>query len=329
MPDQLSSPFGLDSAQPIIKLADVRAQPPKQDQGYDTEETDGDLPNMTAIIYALLQHRELITRNQMIYLIVDNRKPEAVPHWPAFATWWASRRCLVGPQEEATDVLWVCADRTTGLHKVPYYWAGVFVLEAARFLYPKQHFALIDNDCVPVTLFEVQDLIELAHQQLQWVDLIGHARAESDTCRGIGMLLFGVQCRAGHFDRQQSQKQPAWRVSLLQPRWPMNSTRTALHWSLELGHRSPRVKRRLMGPCLLPLLGSQCKVPSTCVSCGHCMGYTCARTFGLAPNWTLPHMQKRDPSNGLANPTLKLSLRGSPAGLEPPSSRESCQRSPC
>ena len=41
---------------------------------------------------------------------------------------------------------------TTGLHKVPYCWAGIFVLEAARFLYPAQHFALIDNDCVPVTL---------------------------------------------------------------------------------------------------------------------------------------------------------------------------------
>ena len=58
MPDQLSSPFGLDSAQPTIKLADVRAKPPKQDQGYDTEETDGELPNMTAIIYALMQHRD-------------------------------------------------------------------------------------------------------------------------------------------------------------------------------------------------------------------------------------------------------------------------------
>ena len=103
MPDQLSSPFGLDSAQPTIKLADVRAQPPKQDQGYDTDETDGDLPNMTAIIHALMLHRELITRNNMIYLIVDNRRPEAVPHWPAFAAWWASRRCLIGPQEEATD----------------------------------------------------------------------------------------------------------------------------------------------------------------------------------------------------------------------------------
>ena len=128
--------------------------------------------------------------NQLIYLIVDNRMPADVPHWPAFAAWWASHRCLVGPQEEATDILWVCADATTGLHKVPYYWAGVFVLEAARFLYPAQHFALIDNDCVPVTLFEVQDLLQLAHQQHQWVDLIGCVRSESSSCAGIGMLLF-------------------------------------------------------------------------------------------------------------------------------------------
>ena len=111
--------------------------------------------------------------NHMIHLIVDNRTPAAVPYWPAFAAWWASRRCLVGPQEETTDILWICADATTGLHKVPCHWAGVFVLEAARFLYPAQHFALIDNDCVPITLFEVQDLLQLAHQQHRWVDLIG------------------------------------------------------------------------------------------------------------------------------------------------------------
>ena len=127
--------------------------------------------------------------DHVIYLIVDNRPPAEVPHWPAFAAWWASRRCLVGPQEETTEVLWVCAGATTGLHKIPYCWAGVFV-EAARFLYPAQHFALIDNDCVPVTLFEVQDPLQLAHQQHQWVDLIGCARPVSRSCSGIGMLLF-------------------------------------------------------------------------------------------------------------------------------------------
>ena len=252
MPDQLSSPFGLDSAQPTIKLADVRAQPPKQDQGYHTDAIEGDLPDMTAIIYALMLHRELITRNQMIYLIVDNRRPEAVPHWPAFAAWWASRRCLVGPQEEATDVLWVCADKTAGLHKVPYYWAGVFVLEAARFLYPAQHFALIDNDCAPVTLFEVQDLIELAHQQFQWVDLIGCARAESATCRGIGMLLFTeahLEYNAGlvisidsSHKRSPIESKPnaamlahelhAYRLALSRARPPVNPSETAINGTM-------------------------------------------------------------------------------------------------
>ena len=190
MKDTLSSPFGLDSACPTLGLSDVRAQPPKKDEGYPTLETEGDLPDTTAIIRTLMSHRDLIMNNQMIYLIVDNRMPADVPRWPAFAAWWASRRCLVGPQEETTDILWVCADATTGLHKVPYYWAGVFVLEVARFLYPAQHFALIDNDCVPVTLFEVQDLLQLAHQQHQWVDLLGRARSESSSCAGIGMLLF-------------------------------------------------------------------------------------------------------------------------------------------
>ena len=190
MHDTLCSPLGLDSARPTLVLSDVRAQPSKKDDGYATQEAEGDLPDMTAIIQTLMLHRDFITGNQMIYLIVDNRMPADVPHWPAFAAWWASRRCLVGPQEEATDILWVCADATTGLHKIPYYWAGVFVLEAARFLYPAQHFALIDNDCVPVTLFEVQDLLQLAHQQHQWVDLIGCVRSESSSCAGIGMLLF-------------------------------------------------------------------------------------------------------------------------------------------
>ena len=190
MKDTLSSPFGLDSARPTLGLSDVRAQPSKRDEGYAALETEGELPDTTAIIQTLISHRDLIMNNHMIYLIVDNRTPAAVPYWPAFAAWWASRRCLVGPQEETTDILWICADATTGLHKVPYYWAGVFVLEAARFLYPAQHFALIDNDCVPITLFEVQDLLQLAHQQHRWVDLIGHARSESSPSAGIGMLLF-------------------------------------------------------------------------------------------------------------------------------------------
>lgn len=176
MTDQVCSAFGLGANMPTVCLADVRSQPPNLDEGYDTDEKQGHLPNMTAVMRFLLQHHDFISRNQMVYLIVDNRKPDSVPHWPAFASWWASRRLLVGPQEESTDVLRVCADDATGLRNVPYHWAGVFVLEAARFLFPKQHFALIDNDCAPVTLFEIQDLVELAQQQFQWTDLVGYRR---------------------------------------------------------------------------------------------------------------------------------------------------------
>ena len=122
MHDILCSPLGLDSARPSLVLSDVRAQPSKKDDGLETE---GDLPDTTAIIQTLVLRRDLIMSNQMICLTVDNRTPTDVPHWPAFAAWWASRRCLAGPQEEATHIFWVCADATTGLHKVPYHWAGV------------------------------------------------------------------------------------------------------------------------------------------------------------------------------------------------------------
>ena len=101
MQDTLCSPLGLDSARSTLVLSDVRAQPSKKDDGYATLETEGDLPDTTAIIQTLMLHRDLILlimSNQMIYLIVDNRMPTDVPHWPAFAAWWASRRCLVGPQ---------------------------------------------------------------------------------------------------------------------------------------------------------------------------------------------------------------------------------------
>ena len=159
-------------------------------QATPATEQQGHGPDTAAIIACLLMHRKLIESCGMIYLIVDNRAPEEVEHWPAFAQWWAARRALVGPQQERTDVLWVQATHANGLRAVPYYWAGVFVLEAARFLFPKVHFGLVDNDCVPVTLFEVQDLMALAESQFRWPDLTGY-RADPDLAKSKpGMLLF-------------------------------------------------------------------------------------------------------------------------------------------
>ena len=189
-PTSVQSYLGLDLNSGACQIADVRSQPADKDPGYEAAERQGHGPDTAAIIGFLLQHRELIEACGMVCMIVDNRAPEEVGHWPAFAQWWEARRALVGPQQERTDILWVQATHANGLRAIPCYWAGVFVLEAARFLFPKVHFGLIDNDCAPVTLFEVQDLIALAENQFKWRDLIGY-RADPDLARSKpGMLLF-------------------------------------------------------------------------------------------------------------------------------------------
>jgi len=189
-PSAVQSYLGLDTNIGMCRISDVRSQPVDRDPGYPATQQQGHGPDTAAIVARLLMHRELIESCGMIYLIVDNRAPEEVEHWPAFAQWWAARRALVGPQQERTDVLWVQATHANGLRAIPYYWAGVFVLEAARFLFPKVHFGLVDNDCVPVTLFEVQDLMALAESQFRWPDLTGY-RADPDLAKSKpGMLLF-------------------------------------------------------------------------------------------------------------------------------------------
>ena len=131
---------GLDTDMGPCRISDVRSQPADRDVGYDRTELSGQGPNTVAIVECLLRHRELIESCGMVHLIVDNRGPEEVEHWPAFAQWWSARRALIGPQQEKTDILWIQANHANGLHVVPYHWAGVFVPEAARFLFPKVHF---------------------------------------------------------------------------------------------------------------------------------------------------------------------------------------------
>ena len=62
-----------------------------------------------------------------------------------------------GKKGEFTTVF-VHISADTGLDQVHPTWAGTYVLNACVFLFPTIHFALIDSDCVPVTLFEVQEL---------------------------------------------------------------------------------------------------------------------------------------------------------------------------
>ena len=54
--------------------------------------------------------------------------------WSKPKKWWLLRCRLVGPHHENTNVLWITANLANGLWGVPYCWAGVFVLEVARFM---------------------------------------------------------------------------------------------------------------------------------------------------------------------------------------------------
>ena len=97
--------------------------------------------------------------------MVDNVEP-SLAHWPAVAAWWSSRLRYVGPRDEQVDLVFVRAGRNSGLHLVHPTWAGTFVLAALVFLFPKTHFVLLDSDCVPVTLFEIEELWVLTSEPL-------------------------------------------------------------------------------------------------------------------------------------------------------------------
>ena len=110
---------------------------------------------------------------QTVYLITDNRdlladtvaSTPGLSHWPMVAAWWKERIRYVGPYGEHTTVVFVPISADTGLDKVHPTWAGTYILDACVFLFPSINFVLIDSDCVPVTLFEVQEL---------WLSCAGH-----------------------------------------------------------------------------------------------------------------------------------------------------------
>lgn len=101
-----------------------------------------------------------------MYIVTENRdlvskSVHTVPglaHWPVVAAWWKERIQYVGPYGERTNVVFVPIAADTGLDKVHPTWAGTYILNACVYLFPSTHLALIDSDCVPVTLFEIEEL---------------------------------------------------------------------------------------------------------------------------------------------------------------------------
>ena len=57
--------------------------------------------------------------------------------------------------------MYIPINSDTGLDQVHYTWAGAAVLEALCLVYPTVNFVLADSDCVPTSLFEVAELVNL------------------------------------------------------------------------------------------------------------------------------------------------------------------------
>ena len=130
-------------------------------------ETIGEIghPHWEAILEYILRQCEYLLKFHTVYVLVDNRNladhkrhDATLPHWPAAARWWHSRLKLIGPHKEKTELLFFPISETTGLHHVHPTWAGTFVLAALVAVFPGLNFVLLDSDCLPVTLFEVEDL---------------------------------------------------------------------------------------------------------------------------------------------------------------------------
>ena len=100
-----------------------------------------------------------------VYVYVDNRPladPNQCPNfWGRFCPWLLARCSYLGPFQEITTAIHVPIDASSGLDKVHFTWAGTFVLEAMVYLFPDKHIILIDADCVPTSLFEVEELVRM------------------------------------------------------------------------------------------------------------------------------------------------------------------------
>ena len=141
-------------------------------KSYETTEDIGkpDWNLLFGFILARMSHLRFLST---VYVLVDNRdltnldNPDpSLQHWPAVAAWWSSRACMQGPASELCDVVYFPISQASGLHLVHPTWAGTFVLAALCLVFPGLHIVLLDSDCVPVTLFEVEDLWQEA-QRLQ------------------------------------------------------------------------------------------------------------------------------------------------------------------
>ena len=85
--------------------------------------------------------------------------------------------------------MYIHINSDTGLDQVHYTWAGAAVLEALCPVYPTVNFVLTDSDCVPTSLFEVAELVNLTTDRARAEAMQHHTMASSSQCPPAVLLM--------------------------------------------------------------------------------------------------------------------------------------------
>ena len=193
---EITTPYGMDTVQQIWQWADVGSrQMPREPLTYPAlmvTNSQGDTnaafsrADRTKLFQWVNDHLGWISHYDTIYVFVDNRSlagPDAPDYWPLLAPWIRSRCAVVGPYLEKTTAIHFPISAATGLQGVHYTWAGAVVLEALCLVFPTINFVLIDTDCVPTSLFEVAELVNLlVDKTTRTITMQHHTMASSTHC---------------------------------------------------------------------------------------------------------------------------------------------------
>ena len=193
---EIETPLGMDNAHQKWKWADVGSRRmPRLPLTYPTVMVD-DENGIRRPAASQVHHRTLfqwivdnllwLPQYDTAYVFVDNRMlsgPNPPVYWPHFAPWIKGRCAVTGPYREKTTAIHIPINSDTGLHQVHYTWAGAAVLGALCLVFPTVNFALTDSDCVPTSLFEIAELVNLMTDKTSRAEAMQHyTMASSSQC---------------------------------------------------------------------------------------------------------------------------------------------------
>ena len=198
----VETPLGMDDTQQIWRWADVGARKmPGIAFTYPTVEFE-DANGMIHPVFSqvdlhqlyqwVTEHLSWLPQFDTVYVYADNRDLAGAnppDYWPWLAPWIQARCNVTGPYGEKTTAIHFPITEETGLHQVHYTWAGPYILEALCFTNPTVNFALIDSDCVPTSLFEIAELVQLMTDDHDRKEAMHHYTMASSTANPPAVLL--------------------------------------------------------------------------------------------------------------------------------------------